>query len=439
MISLSKNHNPNYVCKLFQIKDINKHPNADRLQVVTVDYQTVITGLEAKEGDWYVYFPLECQIDSEFLKATNSYNDKSMNSNPEEKGFFGKSGRVKAVKLRDQPSMGYIVPWKLVADHYGVAPNVKTLTDEGIYFDTLNGKLVVQKYVPVIKEGTPRSNKVKYSKTKYKNSSKLIDNQVNLHVKTTNLLKVVNKLNPNDDVSITYKTHGTSFWVGNVLTKRKLKWYDKLLIKLGVKVQTTEYGIMYGSRRVIKSKNHDQEPKNDIWFDIQCRLKNFIPKGFTFYGEAIGYNPCKFSTYIQKDYDYGCNPGEYKLELYRVTYTDEDGKVYELNYQQIEELCSTIPEDVIKPSYLFFRGKLKQFGGSANLYYNNYLLNKSFNEYFNEKDEFDIDTWRNLLVDDLKKRFLEKDCFMCNNNVPEEGVVLRKENLLYKSVKLKID
>ena len=81
---------------------------------------------------------------------------------------------------------------------------------------------------------------------------------------------------------------------------------------------------------------------------------------------------------------------------------------------------------------------MKQFGGSANLYYNNYLLNKSFNEYFNEIDEFDIDTWRYLLVDDLKKRFLEKDCFMCNNNVPEEGVVLRKENLLKcDSLKLK--
>ena len=42
------------------------------------------------------------------------------------------------------------------------------------------------------------------------------------------------------------------------------------------------------------------------------------------------------------------------------------------------------------------------------------------------------------LVKKLEKEYNEKDCFMCNNKVPEEGIVIRKDKLIgCESYKLK--
>ena len=67
MIKISKDANPNYLAKIVEIKNIRKHENADRLQIVTVDFQDVIVGMDAKEGDVYCFFPLECAINLDFL------------------------------------------------------------------------------------------------------------------------------------------------------------------------------------------------------------------------------------------------------------------------------------------------------------------------------------------------------------------------------------
>ena len=114
MLEISKNANPNYLCKVVQLKNLQKHSNADRLQVVSVDFNNVITGLDAKEGDIYIYFPIESKISKDFLSYTNSFRNKTMNANPEGVGFFEENCRVKAVKLRGEKSMGYIVPARIV-------------------------------------------------------------------------------------------------------------------------------------------------------------------------------------------------------------------------------------------------------------------------------------------------------------------------------------
>lgn len=59
MIKLSKEANRNYTAKVVQLKGLKPHSNADRLQVCTIDFQQVITGLDAKDGDLYIYFPVE--------------------------------------------------------------------------------------------------------------------------------------------------------------------------------------------------------------------------------------------------------------------------------------------------------------------------------------------------------------------------------------------
>ena len=124
MLSISEKANTNYLAKVVDLKNIKKHPNADRLQTVDIDFNTVITGMDAKEGDTYVYFPIECKINKDFLSETNSFRDKELNSDKEQMGFFEENCRVRAMRLRGEKSMGYIVPISVVFNWaYGKEPS----------------------------------------------------------------------------------------------------------------------------------------------------------------------------------------------------------------------------------------------------------------------------------------------------------------------------
>jgi hypothetical protein len=110
-LSVSKNANINYLAKIIEINESNfsPHPNADKLKLVHIFGNTISTGIDSQPG-LYVYFPVECVIDSEFLKFHNLYRDKTLNNNSECGGFFEAKGRVRCVKLRGLASEGFIMP-----------------------------------------------------------------------------------------------------------------------------------------------------------------------------------------------------------------------------------------------------------------------------------------------------------------------------------------
>lgn len=429
MLTKSKEHNPNYLCKVFRIEGLKKHPNADRLQMLTVDFNTVITGMDAKEGDICIYFPLECKINPEFLSYTNSfrnyYNNRDyimssstrknmldLEDNKLERkiGFFDDNCRVRAMRLRGEKSMGYIVPASVVLEWAAVEP--KILPDlMGMEFDTINGLKLVEKYI--VKANEPRKKEGKKPSV-----SRLVDGQVRLHIDTENLRKNSHKIKPDDTISITYKTHGTSWWVSNVLVKRRLSWLERLVKKLGLKVQEHEYDLVYGSRRVVKNQSMD-DPKQkdhffgyDLWEDIKDHIGKDIPKGFTLYGEMLGYD--RNGKAIQNGYDYGCVPNgepfktQSKLEVYRITYTNPDGHVFELKYPQIKEFCDKMG---LNPPHLYFWGRANDWLDLAGGY--------------SDRD------WQEAFVRELEAKYNDRVCFMCNNQVPEEGVVVRKESLFH--------
>ena len=41
------------------------------------------------------------------------------------------------------------------------------------------------------------------------------------------------------------------------------------------------------------------------------------------------------------------------------------------------------------------------------------------------------------LIETLQKKYTDKDCYICKNQVPEEGVVIRKDKLDLEVYKLK--
>lgn len=400
MISISEKANINYLCKVVELTNVRKHNNADKLQITSVDFQDVVVGLDAKVGDRYIYFPLECVINKEFLSFTNSFRDKSLNLSDSESGFFEENGRVKAVRLRGEKSCGYLVPIEKVEEF----TNTKLTDFVGQEFDMIGDILMCKKFI--IKN--PEKSKSNLKQGKKRTESRLIEGQVHLHVDTNNLRKNIHQINPEDIISVTYKTHGTSGWASNIVVKKKLNIFEKVLKFLGINIKDTEYDLIYGSRRTVKNQDIGNAAKNhfyneDIWgFTVEkYNLKNILPKGFSLYYEIVGFTP--EGQYIQKDYDYGCNKNESKIEVYRITHTNPDGLVTELTYPQIVEFCE---KTGLTPSHLFYYGKAK--------------------------DMFDLcicDHWKENFLLELEKIYTEKKCFLCINDVWEEGIVIRKDKL----------
>lgn len=415
MLETSKNANPNYLCKVVSLKGLKKHPNADRLQMVAIDFNNVITGLDANEGDIYVYFPVEGKISKDFLSFTNSFRDNTLNADPYQKGFFEENCRVKAMKLRGEKSMGYIVPARTVEQWSRLNGYIGDYV--GQEFDTINGKLLVEKYQVPVKGGAVARQGQKPK------LSRLVEGQVHLHIDTENLRKNIHKVTPSDLISITYKTHGTSWWVSNVLVKRKLSLLERVSKFFGVNVNELVYDLVYGSRKVVKNANlEDPKAKDhffgyDLWEDIKNQIGEYIPKGWTLYGEMLGYD--RNGKAIQAGYDYGCSPEQgsisNRLEVYRITNTTPDGLVTELSYPEIKAFCDRVG---LTASHLFFYGEA--------------------GDWYNTDYSTSLETWGKNFIEKLEQAYNEKDCFMCTNKVPEEGIVLRVEDLFEcKSYKLK--
>jgi len=414
MLSISKEANANYLAKVVKIKELKKHPNADKLQVAIIDFQEVIVGLDTKVGDVMIFFPLESQINSRFLAHTNSFRHSHLNEiqNDEKCGFFEDSGRVRAVSLRWQKSMGVLFPVTSLQWLITTIDLIKYFSDHiGEEFDMINKEQLLKKYFVPTRNSCLSNRKL----GKKPRISRLVEWQVHLHVDTENLLKNIDRINPEDYISITYKVHGTSFWVSNVLVKKKLKLYEKILKIIWVNVKDTEYDLVYGSRKVVKNEfetsNKEHYYEYDLWGEIKDELKDKIPQGYTLYWECLGYT--KGGWFIQKWYDYGCVQGQKKLMIYRITFTNEAGYVWNLQTPEIKEFCNRYGLEYVP---LFYYGKVSNLvpGISAWLDY--------------QKE----------LISCLQNQYTEKDCFICKNKVPEEGIVLRKESgFQFETYKLK--
>ena len=255
ILETSKDANPNYLAQIVVIDKIEPHPNADKLVLATVCGSVVITGLDARAGNLYVYFPLECVISQKFLSWSNSYDDPELNADKKTKLFFGPKGRVRAIKLRSVYSNGYIVPVQALVDFVKEVYDQKLgETPKNTSFDTVCGELFVNKYIPPIKnEGTARN--LNKSKGNVKKFNKLVPMQHAFYPDTLNLRRVISEeLRPDDEIIISKKYHGSSGIVSNVLVYRQLTFWEKILIKLfGVKIPDKEYGLLAASRTVIKN------------------------------------------------------------------------------------------------------------------------------------------------------------------------------------------
>lgn len=418
----NKAQSTNYSAQIIELPEPFKHPNADRLFCVSVNGNIVITGSKAQKGEHYIFFPLECAINREFLAWSNSFSDANLNADPLAKGFFPSSGRVKAVRLRGQPSMGYIIPVSLLSEWLeskGLSPLADyTINQE---FDSCGDILICEKYIPASvrtkSSGTPRSRDHKVVR-----HSKVIEGQFRFHVDTANLRKNIHNVLPEDIITISYKLHGTSGVFSKVLCNRKLTWKDKLARFLGVEVRESHYDHLYSSRSVLKNgteyvkKEHNHFYGTDIWGEAHKIVAPAIRDGYTLYAEIVGYTPSGGA--IQKSYDYGCAPSSFKVYIYRITYTNASHDVFELSFPQIERYCQKNNLNMVPVLYHGRADGYLPFTG-------------------NRVREESLKEWQNNLLDHLSIKYLEKECHMCTNKVPAEGIVIAIERDQFTAFKLK--
>jgi len=346
-------------------------------------------------------------------------------------GFFNKNGRVRSIRLGGVQSMGYLFTLDELAKYN---PNVKNISLNqyvGEDFDTIEDKLFIKAYVPFVPERKTCS-KVEKRNKKAEQFDRMVKGEFSFHYDTSPLPKCIGRLKPSDVVAISCKLHGTSLICGKLHVKTPIKlpfhkWiWNKFVDLTGLfkAHRITDYVIDYGnvtaSRTVIKNQYINENVSDgyygvDIWSEYGNLIYPFLPEGMTVYGEIIGYLTGS-DKMIQKNYDYGCNKGENKLMVYRITTTNEDGTKHEWNVTEVKEWTENLvkehPEiaDRIHVIDLLYHGTLGDL--YPNISYMDHWHENVLEALRNESERFNM----------------EKNDPICKNKVPFEGIVLRIDN-----------
>ena len=464
MLKIAEHANPNYLASIEKITEVFPIEGADRLVRTVIGGFDMVVSKDMKPGDIVVYFPVETQICDKFLSRNNLYefSEAHLNANYEYVqdlmtkanaatsadeakeliakvksmcGFFSKKRRVRMLKLRGQYSMGFVIPVSSLTHAFPELVGVNFEDHIGESFNEVCGEELCCKYIP--KQSTPNTHCnpkdgqwKKLMRKTIKRFDKLIEGQFAFHYDTKQLQQDIDILKPDDQITLTTKVHGTSVILANVLCNRKLTRWEKIKKFFGCKVQETEYGNIYSSRKVIKNRYINPKANDfystDVWGSCNNVFSQFLTPGMTVYGEIVGY--CENSnTMIQKNHDYGCKPGQWKFMPYRITLTAQDGSKSEFSVIEVAEWVDYIlMEFGDQPAYgnykisdVLMRMDIRFIGRVCEMYPN---LTYDENWHANLLE---------LMKNDTEMLGMELDEPLCKNKVPREGVVLRLLNDKY--------
>lgn len=377
----------NYAAKVIRVRQLVELPGLDNLRGVPVDGYMALVSKDTPLDSLMVMFPAETQLDRLFAANQNLFRHSELNADPEAKGYLEDSARVRAIKFRGHISSALLLPaW---------APDMA----EGLEFDTINGATVSRKYVVPVK-GNP-------GRTAAEKAWKRVDSKfLPEHPDTSQYLREQAAIPETAWFTVTQKLHGTSIRFGRTVVKRQLSWWERLLVKWGVKIADHEYDLIAGSRKVIKdpksvTQNHHYGV--DLWTSEAVKYADLIPSNVVVYGELIGWVPGT-ETPIQKNYTYDVPKSECHLYVYRVSVVTEDAKQYDLGDAAMREFCAARGLNVVP---------------------------KLWEGY---KWEFEPEHWTD-------KRFADQGFFgavpLAKESPVDEGVCIRIEGIIPKIFKLK--
>ena len=346
MISIKKG-SENYCCTVVKIDNLHAIEGADFIQRTVVFGNNVIIGKDVKEGDVMLYFNSGTKLNPEFCKKNNLYSNTEYNADPTaKKGYLSyKQNRVKAIKLKDIISDGFLLPINSLNNVKELFYNNFAKLNIGDTFTDINDINICEKYIVAPPRNSNPSGTAP-NKNTVKLKDLLVKDQFRLHTDTAHFARNLNKFSPSDNIVITRKYHGTSGISSHVLIQRSLSLIERLLVWFGINIPTTEYGYIYSSGKpksglpkgVFNSKElstYNNTNKSfyseNYWLKAFNKLKPSLEKGITLYYEIVGEG-------IQgASYTYGF---EHEIFVYRITQTNIDGIVYEFSWQQVKDYCN---------------------------------------------------------------------------------------------------
>lgn len=322
-----------YNAYVVKIDDLQKHPNADKLQIAKVFGLNVIVGQDVHEGDIMIYFPSDGQLNKEFAEYCNLLRKKDVNGNNIGGYMDEKKCNVKAIKLRGEYSDGLLIPVHKLTEFLNLD---KDYFEVGNAINTVDGIEICKKYVP------QRNNKTEStSQTKKKNNKDKYP-LFHEHKDTKQLAYNYGELMDGDRLTITLKMNGTSARTSNTKLIEKQGLFKRIIN--AIKNKYSEYRTVSGTRRVVLDNfdggyygNNEFRKKYHDLFDGK------LHKGETVYYEIVGYvengttimPQCDNKKLNDKEFikrygettsfTYGCSDGESDIYVYRMSMTNEDG------------------------------------------------------------------------------------------------------------------
>ena len=339
-----------YVGYITTLKNVRKHPNADRLQLGDCFGNTVCVSLDYYEGQIGLYLPTDGQVSVEFAQNNNLLRLRDENGHSIAGGGYmdPKKRNVSAIRLRGEKSDGLFLPIKCL-DYCFEDGNAANHLSVGDTIDVVNGHEICKKYIPPLppeKIGKSRNG------NKARNTRDLP--YFKEHIDTPQLRFCEGLFKPGDVICLTEKVHGTSSRNANTLSiSYKKNWFHKLFHLKGRKIE--KYENVIGTRRTVVSESvGGYYGDNQFRIDWGKKFDRKLHEGEEVFGEIAGWvsettpimgvannKKTNDKDFIKKygettTFTYGCKPGESRFFIYRMTYTSPDGYVIEYPWDLVK-------------------------------------------------------------------------------------------------------
>lgn len=354
-MKIEKIEDSNYNAIVTKITQLVPFENCDNVQgAIIFGFQAVVSK-DVQVGDIGVFFMAETQLSEDYCYHNNLFRHEDLNVDKSQKGYIEDSRRIKAVKFRGNRSDGLFMPLTSL-EWTGIDSSKLKIGDE---FSSINGKEICKKYVRKVRANLGPNEQ------KAKRFNRVDPEFFPEHFKTDHFLKYVSDLDPNTEVIVSQKVHGTSIRIANTKVKKRLSLKNRIAKLLGVDVQTTEYDYIFGSRKVVKDpsiKTQNHYYSVDIWNAEGEKLRGLLPENYMVFGEVIGWT--SEGAPIQKNYTYGIKEKECELYIYRVAFINDRGLLQDLSWDHMVEFCK---ERDLKVVPEIWRGKIKDLNISQYL------------------------------------------------------------------------
>ena len=250
------------IVKVSKVYKIDKHPNADRLSIVTLDDENgwnCIVGLDQyKKGDLVVYVPPDCVIPQDIIEKY-------------ELSYLRNNGRTGTIKLRGYISQGLILDlpegkWK--------------------HGDDVANALGITKYEQPEPKYSLKSGRV----TSKKKLNPLFDK----YTEVENIKNYTFVFGEDDFVVVTEKIHGCNARYANlpIAYSEHLSLMGKIKYFFNKVILKREHEFCYGSHNVQLQTSNSKKNfyGTDVWGKIAKKydFANTIPENTILYGEIYG-------------------------------------------------------------------------------------------------------------------------------------------------------